>query len=323
MCAHWKAGGTVINSDVPQLLDGSALRIQTLAYGLKIRDVMTSKVFAVSKNCTMGDVQTIMKNNGISGVPVVDERRVVGIISMYDILLALENSHLDDGVTKHMSKDVQTLSEELPLSFALSAFGKHSFRRFPVVNQANELVGIITPRNINLALIRELSRQLDEMEEGYSPSSAPLKPSGTFHRAYQLTRYDFETAGMASAELKRELKRRGVDPKTVRRSAIVSYELEINIVAHSHGGTMTLFIDDNRMRITAIDYGPGIPDLEAAMTEGFSTASEWVRSQGFGAGMGLPNAKRVSDEFEIQSGFEMGTMVKAIVYLNKPDTETN
>ncbi|MBN2685442.1 MAG: CBS domain-containing protein [Pontiellaceae bacterium] len=298
------------------MLDSSALRVQALAYGLKIRDVMTSKVFAVSRNCTMGDVQTIMKNNGISGVPVVDERRVVGIISMHDILIALENSRLQESVTKHMSTDVQTLSEELPLSFAISAFSNHPFRRFPVVNQANELVGIITPRNINLALIRELSRQLDEIEEELAPTATP-KANSVFHRAYRLTRYDFEHAGMASAELKRELKKRGVPPKIIRRAAIVSYELEINIVAHSHGGTLTLFIDDRRMRITAIDFGPGIPDLDAAMSEGFSTANEWIRSQGFGAGMGLPNAKRVSDEFEIQSGVEMGTMVKAIVFLNR------
>jgi anti-sigma regulatory factor (Ser/Thr protein kinase) len=209
------------------------------------------------------------------------------------------------------------LSGELPLSFAISAFSKHSFRRFPVVNQRNELVGIITPRNINLALIRELSRQLDEMEEGFAPSATPSGGPAVFHRAYRLNRYDFEHAGMVSAELKRELKKRGVSPQIVRRAAIVTYELEINIVAHSHGGTATLYIDDQRMRITAIDFGPGISDIEAAMSEGFSTANEWIRSQGFGAGMGLPNARRVSDEFEIQSGFEMGTMVKAIVYLQK------
>ena len=87
------------------------------------------------------------------------------------------------------------------------------------------------------------------------------------------------------------------------------------MVAHSHGGTFTILIDEGRVRITANDFGPGIPDVEFAMTEGCSTANDWIRSQGFGAGMGLPNVKRVSDEFEIQSGVEMGTMVKAIVFL--------
>ena len=304
-----------MNADVPQLLDSSALRIQELAYGLKVRDVMTRKLFALSRNCTMRDVQTVMKNNGISGVPIVDDRHVVGIISMHDIVIAFEESHLDDPVTRHMTTDVQTLSEEVPLSFALSAFSRYSYRRFPVVNGRNELVGIITPRNINLALIRELSRQLDEMEEHVA--AAPAQSRTGFHRAYRLTRYDFDHAGDASAELKRELKQREVSPKIIRRAAIASYELEINIVAHSHGGTLTLFIDDTRLRITAIDFGPGIPDVDEAMSEGYSTANDWVRSHGFGAGMGLPNARRVSDEFEIQSGVEMGTMVKAIVYLNQ------
>jgi len=306
-----------MSADVPQMLDSSALRIQELAYGLKVRDVMTKKIFAVSRNCTMRDVQTVMKNNGISGVPVVDDRHVVGIISMHDIVIAFEKSHLNDPVTQHMTPDVQTLSEEVPLSFAISAFSKYSYRRFPVVNGKNELVGIITPRNINLALIRELSRQLDEMEE--HGAAVPGNAAADFHRAYRLTRYDFEHAGDASAELKRELKSRGVPPKTIRRAAVASYELEINIVAHSHGGTLTLFVDETRLRITAIDFGPGIPDVDAALNEGFSTANDWVRSHGFGAGMGLPNAKRVSDEFEIQSGVEMGTMVKAIVYLQQDE----
>jgi CBS domain-containing protein/anti-sigma regulatory factor (Ser/Thr protein kinase) len=307
-----------MSADVPQMLDSSALRIQELAYGLKVRDVMTKKIFAVSRNCTMRDVQTVMKNNGISGVPVVDDRHVVGIISMHDIVIAFEKSHLNDPVTQHMTPDVQTLSEEVPLSFAISAFSKYSYRRFPVVNGKNELVGIITPRNINLALIRELSRQLDEMEE-HGAAVPGNAAAADFHRAYRLTRYDFEHAGDASAELKRELKSRGVPPKTIRRAAVASYELEINIVAHSHGGTLTLFVDETRLRITAIDFGPGIPDIDAALNEGFSTANDWVRSHGFGAGMGLPNAKRVSDEFEIQSGVEMGTMVKAIVYLQQDE----
>jgi len=301
-------------SELPPALDDSALRIQELAYGLKVRDVMTRKIFAVTRTCTMRDVQTIMKNNGISGVPVVDDSHVVGIISMNDIMNAFVDGYMDDEVSRHMIPDVQTLSDEVPLTFAMSAFSKFSFRRFPVVNQKNELVGIITPRNINLALIRELSRQLDEMEEtgGQTKSTGENK---VFHRIYRLTRYDFEHAGRASAELKKQLKARGVPPKIIRRAAIASYELEINIVAHSHGGTFAVLVESERVRITANDFGPGIPDVDAAMTEGFSTANDWIRSQGFGAGMGLPNVKRVSDEFEIQSGLEMGTMVKAIVYL--------
>jgi anti-sigma regulatory factor (Ser/Thr protein kinase) len=103
----------------------------------------------------------------------------------------------------------------------------------------------------------------------------------------------------------------------VRRVAIASYELEINLVAHSIGGMLGFDINDERVKISSHDRGPGIADTAQAMTEGYSTANEWIRSQGFGAGMGLPNVKRVSDEFAIESAVGMGTMVQAIINLKK------
>ncbi|MDK2857832.1 MAG: hypothetical protein PWQ29_234 [Verrucomicrobiota bacterium] len=293
------------------------LRIQELTSNLKIRDVMARKVFAVTKTCTMRDVQAIMKNNSISGVPVVDSRHVIGVISVHDIMNAFEQNWMQDPVADHMTTSVWTLEEEQPLSFAVSAFNKFPYRRFPVVNSKNELVGIITPRNINVALIQELSRQLTALEtEGGGISPPTSSDTLTFHRTYRLTRYDFESGGKASAELREQLRARGIQPKIIRRAAVTCYELEINIIAHSYGGTLTLFIDHDRIRITANDFGPGIADIDQAMTEGYSTANDWIRSQGFGAGMGLPNAKRLADEFVIQSGVDMGTMVKAIIQLN-------
>ena len=296
----------------------SSLRVQELVYGLRISEVMTSKVFAVSRNCTMRDVQTIMKNNSITGVPVVDNKRVVGIVTMNDLMNALEQGAMEHNVTKWMVGEVQTLAEEMPLSFAISAFGKFSFRQFPVVNKKNELTGILTFRNINHALIRELSRQLREMEQ---KNEQPPDPSSLkLTKVYQLNRYDFENGGKASSEIKKYLKERGVPPKTVRRVAVASYELEINLVAHSIGGMLGFDITEDRVKISSHDRGPGIPDTEKALTQGYSTANEWIRSQGFGAGMGLPNVKRVSDEFAIESALGMGTMVQAIINL-KPETE--
>lgn len=300
----------------------SSLRVQELIYGLKISEVMTKKVFAVTRNCTMRDVQTIMKNNSITGVPVVDNRRVVGIVSMNDIMNALEKGAMDDVVTLWMVGEVQTLAEDMPLSFAISAFNKFSFRRFPVVNKKNELVGIITFRNINMALIRELSRQLREMESLHGGVPEP-SDSLDLVRVYQLHRYDFENGGTASSEIKKFLKERGIGPKLVRRVAVASYELEINLVAHSIGGMLSFDINADRIKISSHDRGPGIADVELAMTEGFSTANEWIRSQGFGAGMGLPNVKRVSDEFAIQSAVGMGTMIKAVINLKKERKDEN
>ena len=296
----------------------SSLRVQELIYGLRISEVMTSKVFAVSRNCTMRDVQTIMKNNAITGLPVVDNKRVVGIVTMNDLMNALEQGAMGDGVTKWMVGEVQTLAEEMPLSFAISAFGKFSFRQFPVVNKQNELVGILTFRNINHALIRELSRQLREME--HQNENPPEPNSLNLAKVYQLARYDFENGGKASSEIKKFLKQRGIPPKVVRRVAVASYELEINLVAHSIGGMLGFDITEDRVKISSHDRGPGINDVDKALTEGFSTANGWIRSQGFGAGMGLPNVKRVSDEFAIESAVGMGTMVQAIINL-KPEKE--
>ncbi len=297
--------------------DDTALRIRELAGSLKIRDVMTRKVFAVTRNCTMRDVQTIMKNNAISGVPVVADRRVIGLVSVHDIMNAFEHNWMGDPVGTHMTVRVQTLGEEQPLSFAMSAFSRYPYRRFPVVNRDNRLSGMITPRNINVALIQELSRQLEALEAG-EQTVATVEADRIYYRTFRLARHDFDSGGAASGELREQLRARGFDPRTVRRAAVACYELEINIIAHSHGGTLTLYIDRNRVRITANDFGPGIPDIEQAMTEGWSTAGDWIRSQGFGAGMGLPNARRLADEFAIQSGVDMGTMVKAVVHL-RPD----
>jgi CBS domain-containing protein len=293
----------------------SSLRVQELIYGLKISEVMTKKVFAVSRNCTMRDVQVIMKNNGITGVPVVDNCRVVGFVSMNDVMNALEEGGMKDGVTSRMAGSVQTLAEEMPLSFAISAFNKFSFRSFPVVSKKNELVGILTFRNINLALIRELSRQLREMENQHEQpvNSESLE----LIKVYSLNRYDFENGGKGSSEIKKFLKTRGVSSKLVRRVAVASYELEINLVAHSIGGMLSFDINEQRVKISSHDRGPGIADVDKALTEGFSTANEWIRSQGFGAGMGLPNVKRVADEFAIQSAVGMGTMIQAVIYLNQ------
>jgi anti-sigma regulatory factor (Ser/Thr protein kinase) len=94
---------------------------------------------------------------------------------------------------------------------------------------------------------------------------------------------------------------------------VASYELELNEVIHSDGGTIACSAGGGRIEICAEDRGPGIPDVAAAMTEGFSTSNEWIRSLGFGAGMGLPNAKRVSDDFHIDSGPGRGTQVRVLI----------
>ena len=123
---------------------------------------------------------------------------------------------------------------------------------------------------------------------------------------------DFVNAGKASSAVKRVLKQLDVSAKKIKRVIIALYETEVNVVAHANGGDIDVLIDSDSISLTVTDRGPGIPDIEQAMTEGFSTASKEVREMGFGAGMGLANIKRNSDSFHIESIPGKGTIVRII-----------
>lgn len=120
---------------------------------------------------------------------------------------------------------------------------------------------------------------------------------------------DFTSAGQASIQIKKNLRRLGLDPETIRRVSIAMYEGEINMVIHAHGGQADVNIYENYIEIILKDNGPGIKNIEQAMQEGFSTAPDQIRSLGFGAGMGLPNMKRYTDDMKIESEVGKGTTV--------------
>lgn len=126
---------------------------------------------------------------------------------------------------------------------------------------------------------------------------------------YKVNSEDFEKAGDASSNTKKVLKKIGIPSDVIRRVAIVTYEAEMNLVIHSLGGEIKVDIFPDRVVITAKDFGPGIPDVDKAMQEGYSTAPDRVREMGFGAGMGLPNMKKCSDNFSIESEVGVGTEV--------------
>lgn len=133
--------------------------------------------------------------------------------------------------------------------------------------------------------------------------------SAFIHSVYPVASGDYTRAGEASADIKRKLKQLGVSSTVIRRVAVASYEVELNLVIHSMGGELILEVDEGGVCLTSQDIGPGIPDIAKAMTEGFSTANEEARSLGFGAGMGLPNMKRNADGFEIESEVGKGTRI--------------
>ena len=131
----------------------------------------------------------------------------------------------------------------------------------------------------------------------------------TIKETFPVKADDMTTAGDVSARIKRQMKQLGIPASVVRRVSVGTYEAEINLVIHSDGGHIESEITPEKIIIRVVDVGPGIPDLKKAMTEGWSTASNEVRNMGFGAGMGLPNMKRYSDDMKIDTVVGEGTTV--------------
>ncbi|AFA49458.1 ATP-binding protein [Acetobacterium woodii] len=131
----------------------------------------------------------------------------------------------------------------------------------------------------------------------------------SYELSFEVERGDFETAGEASRKIKRTLQQLGISNKVIRKVSIAGYEGEMNLAIHSWGGKIVLEVGEDTLILTIEDTGPGIKDLDLAMTEGWSTAGEEVRQMGFGAGMGLPNMKNNADNFQITSKIDEGTKI--------------
>lgn len=302
---------------VPINADHSPLVLMELIQRLKVRDVMSRRVVTACRNDSMRAAQQRMKENHIDGLPVAEDGRLYGIVSMENIVEALEWDRIDEPCDLHMTSRCIVLQEDMPLSFAIRSFDRYAFGRFPILDRQQKLVGILTARDINRALLVELATELHRIEKESINRSVSEEDEGRFYllRDFQVQKHDFENAGKAANEIRMYLREHGVDPRRIRRVAVAAYELEINLVVHSEGGSLSCLISNGRAELVARDNGPGIPDIEWALQEGNTTANEWVKSLGFGAGMGLVNVKRVSDTFDIRSCVPKGTVVKSIVTL--------
>jgi anti-sigma regulatory factor (Ser/Thr protein kinase) len=138
---------------------------------------------------------------------------------------------------------------------------------------------------------------------------------------YEVVGKDFKRAGASSSGLRKTLKRLGLHPHVVRRIAIIAFEAEMNIVVFTDGGEISAEVEPGSVWIEARDEGPGIPDIAKAMKPGYSTAPDWVRERGFGAGMGLSNIKRCSDEMTVHSEVGKGTQVRMRVLTSETEPD--
>ena len=296
-------------------------KLQELTYELKVSDAMTKDVVTTTPYVTMAELREILRTHRISGTPVLENGKLVGVVSLEDLINALADGELDITVGEKMIRDVKTLYADEALVHAVGQFARLNFGRFPVIDREEKLVGILTQGDIVRALLRELEVDYHTEEIHRYRASHIFQDIVADETAlvfgYYVIGKDFNAAGKASSSLKTTLNRLGIPPPVIRRVAVATYEAEMNLVIYTAGGEIVAEVRPDRVRIEIIDNGPGIPDIELAMQPGYSTAPEWVREMGFGAGMGLVNIKSCSDVMRLDSEVGLGTHLEIIIYIDK------
>ncbi len=291
-------------------------RTQELIYEMRADDVMTRDVVTVAPTTSMSKLREVLRVNRISGTPVISEGRLVGIISIEDFIKWLAGDHPDVTVETRMTKDVITVCDDDVLVQVVSKLDQYGYGRLPVVKRdGGELIGVITKGDIVGAFLRKLEIAHHEEELHRFRASHIFEDiiadKSTLIFQYSVVGQDFKAAGSGATRLKKTLHRLGLEPQVLRRIAIIAYEAEMNMVIYTDGGRLLATVEPGLVTIEAKDDGPGIPDVELALTPGYSTAGEWVRELGFGAGMGLCNIKRWADEMSLNLVVGKGTLLKA------------
>lgn len=293
-------------------------KTQEMVYEVTVGEIMTAEVVTVGPEQTMAELRLIMRNNRISGAPVVENGKLVGMISIEDLINALSDNDIAAPIRTKMKTNVECLYSDEFLVHCFAKFSKYGYSRYPVLNRTGDLVGIITKGSIVEGLLRKLeiayeqteikanlARQHPKIQKFFEDVSADeISFTFTYHVAGQT----LKNAGKAASELKNALKKLGVCcPPLLRRIGVATYEAEINLASYTRGGDIRARVEKWGVTVEAIDSGPGIPDVEIAMQPGYSTAPDWIRELGFGAGMGLLNIQKCSDEMDLKSSVHEGT----------------
>ncbi len=291
-------------------------RTQELVYEMKVREVMTSSVVTVTAETSMNELREVLRSNRISGTPVISNDQLVGLISIEDFIKWLANGPPKAKVGERMTRDVMTVCDDEPLVQLVNKLDRSGYGRLPVIQRDGEkLVGVVTKGDIVAGLLRKLEVGYQEEEiHRYRASHIfedIIADRTTLVFRYSVVGQDFKKAGSGATRLKKTLGRLGIHPRIRRRAAIIAYEAEMNIVIYTDGGELMAKVESGFITIGAKDNGPGIADVELALTPGYSTAEEWVRELGFGAGMGLCNIKECADETNLESVVGKGTRLEA------------
>jgi CBS domain-containing protein/anti-sigma regulatory factor (Ser/Thr protein kinase) len=302
-------------------------KVEEMVYELLVGEVMTKAVIAVMPSTPMRELREVLRANRISGAPVVEEGALVGIVSIEDFIRWLADGSPDCLVVDKMTRDVRTVHDDEPLVVAVNKIERLGFGRLPVLDRSTgRLVGVITKGDIIRGLLKKLEVDYRRAEVRGARSRHIFEDiaadRSTLVLEYRVRGGDFARAGASASALKTTLRRLGLHPQTTRRVAIATYEAEMNMIVFTEGGRITARVGPGMIRIRAQDRGPGIPDIEQAMQPGFSTAPDWVRELGFGAGMGLPNIEKCADRMRLDSQVGKGTRLEVeILTEQQNDTE--
>ena len=293
-------------------------RIQELVYQMKTDEVMTRHIVTVTPETSMSELRGILRDNRIAGTPVMSEGQMVGIISVEDFINWLAEGAVGATVAERMTRDVKVIYPDESLVHVVSKLDQYGFGRFPVVErEGGKLLGVITKGDIIEGLLHKLEIGFHEEEMRHYRASHIFEDliadRTTLIFQYRVIGNNFNKAGSGASRLKKTLGRLGVDPRVLRRIAIIAYEAEMNLVIYTNGGEILAKVESGSITIEARDDGPGIPDVERALTPGYSTAADWVRELGFGAGMGLCNIRECADQMKLDSVVGEGTRLEAII----------
>ncbi len=299
-------------------------RVEELSYDLKVSETMTSTVKTITPGQPLSSVLEILRVGRISGVPVLENDHLLGILSIEDIVRAMEKNELHSPVRDYMSSKVVSVNIYDPVVKAIEAFSEYRVGRLPVVDEHGKLAGIITKGDINRGILSALQKDY-QVEELKVYRASHLFEDITSDRTSLILRYnikarDYVNGGKASSNIKRALLRLGASPQLARQCGIAIYESEINLIIHSdHGGIIRVQIEPLRILMQTTDTGPGIPDVKLALQAGWSTATQEARDMGFGAGMGLVNIRRCVDRMDLESTVGKGT--RLTMEINLSDAE--
>lgn len=291
-------------------------KTQEMVYEIRVGEIMAAKMVSVGPDQTMAEFRLVLRDNRISGTPVVENGKLVGMVSIEDLINTLTDNAIDTPVRERMKTKVECLYSDELLVHCIAKFSKFGYRRYPVLSRDGELLGLITKGSIVEGLLKKLEIEYEHSEKKAAKRHRPTMRQFfedvnadeiSFTFKYNVEGQSLKNAGKAASELKNALKKLGVCPPLLRRIGVATYEAEINLASYTHGGEIRAQVEKWGIIVEAIDNGPGIPDVEQAMQPGYTTAPDWVRELGFGAGMGLVNMKKCADEMELKSSVPGGT----------------